>query len=317
MPHITAFARNQWYVAAYGAEVRRTPARPHRSAASRSCSTAPRTGEPVALADRCVHRRYPLSASAARRRRPGRVRLPRVHLRHERDLRARARSTPRPADRAGQAATPSWSRTPSSGSGRRPGAGRRDPKIPRAPWLASTELDDGLRTGAAGGALRAARRQPARPVTRDLPARRLHRHARGRRDADHHRGRRGARHRLRQPAHGRRRMPALLRQVHRPRGPDRPLAGHRVPPAVPVHAAQPHRAGRRPCRTADGERRRTPSTSRSSTRSRPKPRPRRTTSGPWPATSRSATTGVSEFLAENNRTVVLQDVDSAEPPASA
>ena len=54
--------RDQWYVAAYGAEVTRT-------FLARTICNEPivfyRTGDgaPVALADRCVHRRYPLSES--------------------------------------------------------------------------------------------------------------------------------------------------------------------------------------------------------------------------------------------------------------
>lgn len=59
---MTAFARNQWYIAAFGYEAGREllartilgePLVLYRTAA----------GQPVALADRCVHRRYPLSAS--------------------------------------------------------------------------------------------------------------------------------------------------------------------------------------------------------------------------------------------------------------
>lgn len=59
----TAFPRDQWYVAAYGSQVGRTllartilgePIVLYRTGA----------GEPVALADRCVHRRYPLSRSS-------------------------------------------------------------------------------------------------------------------------------------------------------------------------------------------------------------------------------------------------------------
>ncbi|MBM0276606.1 aromatic ring-hydroxylating dioxygenase subunit alpha [Micromonospora tarensis] len=56
------FARDQWYVAAYGSEV-------GRSLLARTVLDEPlvlyRTdaGEAVALADRCVHRRYPLSES--------------------------------------------------------------------------------------------------------------------------------------------------------------------------------------------------------------------------------------------------------------
>ncbi|MDX2862350.1 Rieske 2Fe-2S domain-containing protein, partial [Streptomyces scabiei] len=63
MPHMTAFARNQWYVAAYAEEV-------GRELLGRTILGEPlvfyRTeeeGTPVALHDRCVHRRYPLSKS--------------------------------------------------------------------------------------------------------------------------------------------------------------------------------------------------------------------------------------------------------------
>lgn len=59
----TAFARNQWYVAAYGSEI-------GRQLLGRTILGEPivlyRTeedGRVVALADRCVHRRFPLSAS--------------------------------------------------------------------------------------------------------------------------------------------------------------------------------------------------------------------------------------------------------------
>ena len=55
----------------------------------------------------------------------------------------------------------------------------------------------------------------------------------------------------------------------------------------------------------------TPSTSRSSTRSPRRPSTPRTTSGPSPATSPSTTRRSPTFLRENNRTVVLQDVDGA------
>ncbi|MEV5750596.1 aromatic ring-hydroxylating dioxygenase subunit alpha [Actinoallomurus sp. NPDC052308] len=59
---MTSFARNQWYVAAYGREV-------GRDLLARTVLGEPlvlyRTeeGEAVALADRCVHRRFPLSES--------------------------------------------------------------------------------------------------------------------------------------------------------------------------------------------------------------------------------------------------------------
>jgi vanillate O-demethylase monooxygenase subunit len=58
----TTFARNQWYVAAYSDEV-------GRGLLARTILGEPivfyrtRAGEPVGLADRCVHRRYPLSLS--------------------------------------------------------------------------------------------------------------------------------------------------------------------------------------------------------------------------------------------------------------
>ena len=59
---MTAFVRDQWYVAAYGSEVA-------RDLLARTILSEPivfyrtETGEVVALADRCVHRRYPLSES--------------------------------------------------------------------------------------------------------------------------------------------------------------------------------------------------------------------------------------------------------------
>ncbi|HEX6343525.1 aromatic ring-hydroxylating dioxygenase subunit alpha [Umezawaea sp.] len=59
---MTAFVRDQWYVAAYGHEI-------GRELFARTVLGEPlvlyraETGEVVALADRCVHRRYPLSES--------------------------------------------------------------------------------------------------------------------------------------------------------------------------------------------------------------------------------------------------------------
>lgn len=59
---MTAFVRNQWYIAAYGYEV-------GRDLLARTLLGEPlvlyrtEAGTAVALADRCVHRRYPLSAS--------------------------------------------------------------------------------------------------------------------------------------------------------------------------------------------------------------------------------------------------------------
>jgi phenylpropionate dioxygenase-like ring-hydroxylating dioxygenase large terminal subunit len=59
---MTTFARNQWYVAAYAREI-------GRELFARMILCEPivfyrtESGEPVALADRCVHRRFPLSES--------------------------------------------------------------------------------------------------------------------------------------------------------------------------------------------------------------------------------------------------------------
>lgn len=59
---MTAFVRNQWYVAAFGCEV-------GRELLGRTVLGEPivlyrtQDGTAVALADRCVHRRFPLSAS--------------------------------------------------------------------------------------------------------------------------------------------------------------------------------------------------------------------------------------------------------------
>lgn len=60
---MTKFARNQWYVAAYGREI-------GRELLGRTILNEPiafyrteETNEVIALADRCVHRRFPLSAS--------------------------------------------------------------------------------------------------------------------------------------------------------------------------------------------------------------------------------------------------------------
>ncbi|MEU8930078.1 aromatic ring-hydroxylating dioxygenase subunit alpha [Streptomyces sp. NPDC048409] len=63
MPHITAFARNQWYVAAYRHEVGRELLGRTVLGEPLVFYRAEEDGAAVALADRCVHRRYPLSAS--------------------------------------------------------------------------------------------------------------------------------------------------------------------------------------------------------------------------------------------------------------
>ena len=209
----TAIPRNQWYVAAYAAEIGRAVRPDHLRRADRLLPH--RGGELTALADRCVHRRFPLSRRP--RRRPGRLRLPRLHLRRHRRLRVRARPEARPAHRPGRAPTRSSSRTPSSGCGSATPTGPTRPTIPRAPWLADPRWTTVCGMEPIDARLRAARRQPDGPLPRDLPARRLHRHPRGRRDPDHHRGRREARASSGQPAHGRRRLPAVLRRVDRHR----------------------------------------------------------------------------------------------------
>ena len=120
------------------------------------------------------------------------------------------------------------------------------------------------------------------------------------------------RHRLRQPAHGRRRVPAVLR-ASRPASRAGSRAGRTsstTPPCLyllhsriaPVGVAA--RARTAPTRT--------PSTSRSSTRSPRRPSTARTTSGRSRATSRSTTRRSRSSCASSNRTVVLQDVDRAQ-----
>ncbi|OIJ93115.1 aromatic ring-hydroxylating dioxygenase subunit alpha [Streptomyces monashensis] len=61
MPHVTAFARNQWYVAAYRHEVGREPLGRTLLGEPLVLYRDAEDGSPVALHDRCVHRRYPLS----------------------------------------------------------------------------------------------------------------------------------------------------------------------------------------------------------------------------------------------------------------
>ncbi|MEU8349037.1 MULTISPECIES: aromatic ring-hydroxylating dioxygenase subunit alpha [unclassified Streptomyces] len=59
----TAFARNQWYVVAYGTEVGREELLARTVCGEPLVLYRTEDGAAVALADRCVHRRYPLSAS--------------------------------------------------------------------------------------------------------------------------------------------------------------------------------------------------------------------------------------------------------------
>ncbi|KUN77735.1 Rieske (2Fe-2S) protein [Streptomyces bungoensis] len=63
MPHSTAFARNQWYVAAYSEEVGRELLGRTVIGEPLVFYRAEEDGAAVALHDRCVHRRFPLSAS--------------------------------------------------------------------------------------------------------------------------------------------------------------------------------------------------------------------------------------------------------------
>jgi phenylpropionate dioxygenase-like ring-hydroxylating dioxygenase large terminal subunit len=233
------FARNQWYVAAYGREV-------GRELLARTICGEPivfyrsEDGQPVALSDRCVHRRFPLSKSNLDGNRivcgyhgftydtggtcvavPGQKRIP---------CTARVPSYPvveqdsfvwvwiGDADRAGETT------------------------IPRAPWLNQegwTAIDG----------------MEYLPARYDLLVDNLF-------DLSHetylHAGYIGTPEVAETPittevdddasvvhvSRRRRGMPALLRRVHQRQGPYRPLAGHRVPPAVPLPPAQQGRAGR-------------------------------------------------------------------------
>src|SRR3954452_4846181 len=58
------FARNQWYVAAYASEVGRAQILGRTILGEPIAFYRTEAGQPVALADRCVHRRFPLSESA-------------------------------------------------------------------------------------------------------------------------------------------------------------------------------------------------------------------------------------------------------------
>ena len=222
----TEFPRNQWYVAAYGSEI------------TGELSARTICGEPLVFCGirPATWSRSPTGACTGGSRcrsRTGSV-TPSSAATTGSPTTAPAPASPCPA-RSGSRAPPGSGPTRSSsrtrcvwvwiGDPRR----RRPMRVPRAPWFAAAGLDDRARPGTAGRAALAAARQPPRPLARDVPARRLHRHARSRGDPDQHRSRRGRGHRPRQPSHGRRRVPAVLRRVHRHHRPDHPLAGHRVP----------------------------------------------------------------------------------------
>ena len=286
----TSFVRNQWYVAAYGYEVGRElfsrticgePMLFWRTEAGQVTALCPTAA--CTAASRC-----PRAQSSGRR--PGGLRLPRLHLRRRRWVRLRARPAARSRAPRGSRRTRSSSRTRSSGCGSATATLADATAIPRAPWLDSPGYTTVSRDGAARRALRAARRQPPGPVPRDVSARRLHRHPRGRRDPDHHRGRRGGAGSC--ASAGTWTTPSARRSTPSPpasTGPHHPLAGHRVPrrrACTCCTAGSPRSASRRRTRTAAT---RTPSTSRSCTRSPRRRRTPRTTSGPWRATSPSTT----------------------------
>ena len=130
---MTSFANNQWYVAAYGEEV-------GRELLARTIFGEPlvlyRTeeGAAVALADRCVHRRFPLSES--------RLDGDRIVCGYHgftyddgRSLRLRAGAEAHPAHRPRRRLPGRRAGLVRLGVDRRPGP-RRPAAIPRAPWLA-------------------------------------------------------------------------------------------------------------------------------------------------------------------------------------
>ena len=164
---------------------------PGRCSVNRWCFTAPEPGTAVALADRCVHRRYPLSES----RLDGDTIVCGYHgftYDTDRQLRVRTGAEADPAHRPGRLLPRRRTGLPRLGLDRRPGT-RRPGGVPRAPWLADPRYATVRGMEPIDARLRPAGRQPDRPVPRDVPARRLHRHPGGRRDPDHHRGGRGAR----------------------------------------------------------------------------------------------------------------------------
>ena len=207
-----SFVRDQWYVAAYSAEV-------GRALLARTILGEPlvlyRTsaGQPAALVDRCVHRHFPLSAGQLDGDTivcgyhgftygpdgrcvavPGQQRIPRT-----------ARVTAYPVAEQDSLVWV-W-----IGDPERADAGF----IPRAPVAGRPGVHHRPRHGAAGGPVRAAGGQPVGPVARDLPARWVHRHPRGCGHPDQHRDRPGAARHPGEPPDGRRRVPAVLREVHR------------------------------------------------------------------------------------------------------
>ena len=239
---MSTFPRNQWYVAAYGGESHATNSSPAPSATSRSSSTAPgRTAPP--LSDRCVHRRFPLSQS---RLDGDRV----VCGYHGFTYGADGGCVSVPGQR-GSRAPPGVTSYPVRGAGlvhlgldRRPHARRQRP-IPRAPWL---DPDSGYDHGRRHGADRSRYSLLVDNLLDLSHETYLHGGYIGTPEVAEtpidDRGRREKPGSSRQPADGRRRVPAVLRQLHRHHRPDLPLAGRRVPRPLPLPAAQPDRAGR-------------------------------------------------------------------------
>ena len=300
-----SFVRNQWYVAAHSAEV-------GRALLARTILDEPlvlyRTsdGRRAALADRCVHRHFPLSASQLHGDTivcgyhgftygpdgrcvavPGQQRIPRT-----------ARVVAYPVAEQDSLVWV-WIGDP----------GRADTGlIPRAPWLDAGEyttvrgieplaagyellvdnlLDLSHETYLHGGYIGTPTRWR---IPRSVPRSTIRQWASGVRTED-----------------GRRRVPAVLRALDRDQRAHGALAGHRISPPLPVPAAQPGGPGRlllpRPDGTdPDGFHLEvvyaiTPSTETS-------------TYDFW-AVARDFALGdpdVSAFLHDSNRTVVLQDV---------
>ena len=185
-----SFVRDQWYVAAYSAEVGRALLA-RTILASRWCCTGPVPGS---------RPRWRTAAST------GTSRCPQSQLDGDTivcgyhgftygpdgRLRRGPRAAAHPADRTGQRLPGRRAGLASSGSGSATPTGPTPAASRVRPWLDRPGLHHRPRHGAAGGPVRAAGGQPDGPVARDLPARRVHRHPRGRGHPDQHRDRRGA-----------------------------------------------------------------------------------------------------------------------------
>jgi phenylpropionate dioxygenase-like ring-hydroxylating dioxygenase large terminal subunit len=125
--------KNAWYLAAWSDEITHELFARGGSPTSRWCSIAAEEGAAIALADRCPHRKFPLSAGSLDGDRRA-VRLPRLPFRYRRYVRERSGSSARCRSRPTCAAI-RWSNS-SVRSGCYPGdAALADPaKIPHVPW---------------------------------------------------------------------------------------------------------------------------------------------------------------------------------------